>query len=176
MSSSKKIIPVEVTDPSKIHVTRNTTQVLNFVTQKIEEFNQKELTKEDKEKLSNAIIEPHIRVSLGIEGIEIRKGDTVEATKLRKISSEIKHSETQQATINLLDALDLIYASKQRTLDLGFLKEIHQEVGKNIYSHAGVLRTDGRTPEGSKLETPPHFALENMIDDMSVYFEYQVDL
>ena len=172
MNSSNETIKVEVTDPLKIHISKKVTEVLHFVTKKSEEFNKKDLSEEEKQKLNDAIFEPSIRVSLGIEGIEIRKGDTVEAEKIRKIYTEIKHSETQQATINLLDAVDLIRARINDNLSLDFLKKLHYEVGKNIYPDAGYLRIDGRAPTGSRLETPPHFALENMIDDMSVFFEY----
>ena len=116
MNSSNETIKVEVTDPLKLHISKKVTEALHFVTKKSEEFNKRDLSEEEKQKLNDAIFEPSIRVSLGIEGIEIRKGDTVEAEKIRKIYTEIKHSETQQATINLLDAVDLI-----RSTDLHLL-------------------------------------------------------
>ena len=80
---------MEILNPEEIRINRKTNQILDLTAERINDFSKRKLDEEQKENLKLALIDPQIRISLAIEGINLRARQTTEILEVYKITNEI---------------------------------------------------------------------------------------
>ncbi len=162
---------MEISNPEEIKINRKTGQILDLTKQRIIDFSKRKLDKEQRENLRLALIDPQIRVSLSMEGINLRSRQTTEILEVYKVTNEIKHEDHAQEVVNLANAIDFIVKNKDGLFSQELLCKIHSIVEKDILEDAGFLRSQNVRIPGASIAIPNYPKLGELIGDLEIYFE-----
>ena len=164
---------MEIKDPEEIKINNKTAQVLQLTAERISDFNKKEFSSEQIKLLKEALIEPQIRISLAIEGIDLRERQTTEILKVYKTTGEIKHTNHAEEAVNLAKAIDFISSDeiKKETLSAALILEVNKIVENNILPDAGRFRNQNVRITGASITPPDYTKINDLLEDVAIYFQ-----
>tara|TARA_B100001564_G_scaffold264743_1_gene226317 strand:- start:3309 stop:4808 length:1500 start_codon:yes stop_codon:yes gene_type:complete len=164
---------MEILDPEQIKITNSLQQKLYRINKEIEVLNSMELSKEEREKIMERLLQASIRTSLGIEGIIASARQTKEVLEIFNLEGNIKEEMGAQDIINLQRANDFITTQEsiKSSFTPNFLRNVHQIVTDgDPNANPGSWRTKPVT-HGGPQPCPDHIFVPELIETIHQYFE-----
>ena len=165
---------MEIFNPEEIKITNALQNKLNKISRGIEVLNQKNLSEEDRSKINEDLMIPHIRTSLGIEGIRASARQTKEVLDFFRLEDEILEGKGNNEIVNLQRANDFITSEEALDSELSpeFIKKIHSLVMQNdSKANPGSFRDVPVEIEGASHKPPLPIRIEELIQTIHEYFE-----
>ncbi|MDA9094367.1 Fic family protein [Gammaproteobacteria bacterium] len=164
---------MEIIDPKDIVLSRSLLKTLTFISNGIDELNSKDLSVEQRQKILDSLMVPHIRSSLGIEEIRASARQTKEVLDFYRINDEVMDGKGNQEIVNLQNANEFITSeeSKSAVLSVNFIKQVHYLVTAETAIRGSGEFKDRPNEFKDGIKTPMPVMVPQLIEDVSEYFE-----
>ena len=168
---------MEIYDPLNINISKSLKKTLNFIRSGIDNLNERELNQDQREKILDALMVPHIRNSLGIEDIRASARQTREVLDFYRLEGEVKPGRQNQEIVNLQDANDFITSEEgvNSELSVDFIKKIHYLITKHTKVRDPGSFKDRPNEFRENIETALPIKIPELIETLAQFFEVASD-